>query len=300
LNPTAIIIGGPTASGKSKLAFELSNKFPSLIINADSMQVYDDLKILTNRPTDREIRKFSCKLFGFVKYPEISSLGLWKKEVDKILEREEKKTPIFVGGTGLYLDSIVNEISPIPNIPEKIKKKVRKIHKNHGNDFFFEKLKNFGGNFSKNLRPTDKQRLIRAMEVKIFTGKSIFDWQQKKSKSRFSKIIYIVLNLERQSLYEKINKRCLEMIDKGVIKEVDGFLKSVDLNKDHPIYKSIGIRTFQKYINKDCKFDEAIDEFMKETRRYAKRQMTWFRNKAKDSSHLDYLDAKEFILRNLS
>ena len=127
--PLAILIGGPTASGKSELAYEIQKKIPSLIINADSMQVYDKLHKLTNSPSDEEIKDFDCNLYNFIKYPSLCDLGVWLKEVKTILKKNSKKIPIFVGGSGLYLDGLNGQISPVPNIPKEILESVEKNKK---------------------------------------------------------------------------------------------------------------------------------------------------------------------------
>ncbi len=296
--PLAILIGGPTASGKTELAFEISNFLPALIINADSMQVYKDLKIITNRPSSEKLKKFSCRLFGYLEYPEFSSVGSWKKKVEEILKNEKNKIPIFVGGTGLYLDSLISDISPIPEVPDKIKKKVREIHKKLGNEFFYKKLKKIDKKYSKQIDPNDSQRLVRSMEVKISTGKVLSEWHKLEQRKIFKKILYIVIKQERKILYEKINQRCMTMIKAGVINEVKKFLKK-NIKKNHPIYKSIGLRTFEKYIVGKLSLSETIFLFSQESRRYAKRQITWFNNKSKFSKQLSYDKAKEFILQNI-
>lgn len=296
--PIAILIGGPTASGKTELAFEISNVFPALIINADSMQVYKDLEIITNRPSPEKLKKFSCRLFGDLKYPEFSSVGSWKEKVEEILKSEKNKIPIFVGGTGLYLDSLVSDISPIPEIPESVRNKVRKIHKKLGNKFFYKKLKKIDKTYSKQIDPNDSQRLIRSVEVKISTGKPISEWHKVQQKKIFKKILYIVIKQDRKILYERINRRCMAMISNGVINEVKNFLKK-NIKKNHPIYKSIGLRTFEKYLAGELSLDETAMLFSQETRRYAKRQITWFNNRSNFSKQLSYKNAKEFILKNI-
>ncbi len=294
----AILIGGPTASGKTQLAYELQSRIPSVIINSDSMQVYNDLKILTNIPSKNDLKQFNCELFGFINYPKSCSLGFWKENVELILKNKEKKIPIFVGGTGLYLDSLIHGISPIPKTPEKIRLKIRNIHKKLGNHYFFEKLKKIDKKYSQIISKNDSQRLLRAMEVKVVTGKPFSKWHEIKMKGIFERYIYVVIKNDREALYRRINERCSSMVETGVIEEVDGFLKK-KRSKNHPIYKSIGLESFEQYLNGQINLDDSISDFMQETRRYAKRQITWFKNRSKHSKHLNLNQAKNFILRNI-
>ena len=134
------MIGGPTATQKTRLAYEIQKKLPSIIINSDSMQVYNDLASLTNAPSNEEIRKYSCKLFKFIEYPEKCNVGLWFANVLKLLSQTKEKIPIFVGGTGLYLESLCGKISAIPEIPARVETKIKKLHEKHGNSVFLENL----------------------------------------------------------------------------------------------------------------------------------------------------------------
>ena len=137
--PFAILIGGATATGKTRLAFEIQEKIPSIILNADSMQVYEDLQTLTNMPDKKDIIKHSCNLFGYIQYPDKCSVGNWHKNVESILEVKKNKIPIFVGGTGLYLDSLNGNMSNIPEINLRVQRNVEEIHAKFGNNYFYEK-----------------------------------------------------------------------------------------------------------------------------------------------------------------
>ena len=179
--PLAIFIGGPTASGKTELAFSLHSKIPSYVVNADSMQVYNRLNILTNKPSEKEIKNFDCKLFSFLHYPEKCSVGLWRKKCIELL-KNMNRVPIFVGGTGLYIESLVNNISEIPQISNKIKSKINKIFLKKGKNFFYQKLLKIDNNYAKKISPNDSQRIQRAIEVKVATGKSFSDWHKQEKK----------------------------------------------------------------------------------------------------------------------
>ena len=295
--PLAIFIGGPTASGKTELAFSLHSKIPSYVVNADSMQVYNRLNILTNKPSEKEIKNFDCKLFSFLHYPEKCSVGLWRKKCIELL-KNMNRVPIFVGGTGLYIESLVNNISEIPQISNKIKSKINKIFLKRGKNFFYQKLLKIDNNYAKKISSNDTQRIQRAIEVKVATGKSFSDWHKQEKKKLFKRIIYVVINTEREILYKKINQRCRNMIDNGILEEVENFLeeKYVDF---HPLHKAIGLNPISLLLQKRLTKEECISMFMQDTRRYAKRQLTWFNNRAKSAKHLGILEAENYILQSI-
>lgn len=301
--PNILIIAGPTATGKTKLAFEIAEKFPCTIINADSMQIYNALKILTNRPDSFQLDKFSCKLFAKLELNKIASLGWWLENAVHEIKKafDEKRVPIVVGGTGMYLNGLQKNISSVPSIPEKVRKKILKIHKEKGNIYFYKKLKIIDPVISKKINENDTQRLIRAMEVKICSGKILSEWQKTKTFSieKKYKIIFIVLEMERKKLYENIEKRFLKMVKNNVINEVEYFLKQkIDIM--HPINKSIGLKHFKSYLNGQISFDKSILLGQKDTKNYAKRQITWFKNQPSNAHYLDYNKAKDFIFEILS
>jgi len=297
LFPLAIFIGGPTASQKSKLAFQIQSKISSFIINADSMQVYDKLNILTNKPKSKLIDKYDCKLFNFLSYPKKCNVGLWRRKSIELLKKT-KKTPIFVGGTGLYLDSLINNISNIPPIPEKIKLRVNRILSVKGKSYFYEKLLKIDNSYATKISKNDTQRILRAIEVKVATGKNFSYWHKHKKENIFERVIYVVLNLERDDLYKNINERCKEMLSEGVVDEVKKFLKS-KISADHPLHKAIGLEILSNYSKGKIKTEEALSLFSRDTRRYAKRQLTWFKNRAESAKNLGFNDSKNYILNNL-
>ncbi len=292
------MIGGPTAAKKTKLAFEIQTKVPSIIINADSMQVYNELRTLTNVPSKREIEKYACHLFEFVNYPEKCNVGFWFKNVLRILSETKGKIPIFVGGTGLYLESLFGTISPIPEVPLLIKNKIEILHKKYGNSFFYQKLQKVDKDYSKKISSNDTQRLLRAISVKVTTGQNLTYWHKIGSKKIFKKILYITISVNRQELYETINKRCLDILKSNAIMEVLNFKKKKKLI-EHPLHKSIGFKVIERFIKGDKNFDESLELFSQETRRYAKRQITWFKNRSKESIKLNFCDAKNFLLKNI-
>ncbi len=300
MTPNAIFIGGPTSSNKTRLANEIKAETSGMVVNADSMQVYDQLEILTNKPNLKQITKDNLKLFGFIEYPNICSVGLWNKKV-KSMMIQTKSTPIFVGGTGLYFDSLVNELSSIPKIPKTIKNEVNELHLSHGNEFLYKKLSLLDSEFIQRTSSNDTQRIIRAMEVYYATGKSISYWQKQvtdKKNSFFNKYIYVILKTERESLYKRINERCTKMLKDGVLDEIKTFLK-IKSKIDHPLHKAIGLRSLEKYLKGKISLEDSLEIFRRDTRRYAKRQITWFKNRAKNAKHLEFKEAKTYILDNI-
>ena len=295
--PLAIFIGGPTASGKTELAFSLHSKIPSYVVNADSMQVYNRLNILTNKPSEKEIKNFDCKLFSFLHYPEKCSVGLWRKKCIELL-KNMNRVPIFVGGTGLYIESLINNISEIPQISNKIKSKINKIFLKRGKNFFYQKLLKIDNNYAKKISSNDTQRIQRAIEVKVATGKSFSDWHKQEKKKLFERVIYVVINTEREILYKKINQRCKNMINNGIFEEVENFLEDKSVNF-HPLHKAIGLNPISLLLQKRLTKEECLSRFMQDTRRYAKRQLTWFNNRAKSAIHLGILEAENYILQKI-
>ena len=295
--PLAIFIGGPTATQKSKLAFQIQSKIPSFIINSDSMQVYDKLNILTNKPKSKFIDQYDCKLFNFLSYPEKCNVGLWRRKSIELLKKNQK-IPIFVGGTGLYLDSLINNISNIPSIPEKTRLKINQILSMKGKSYFYEKLLKIDKSYATKISRNDTQRILRAIEVKIATGKNFSYWHKHKKENIFEKVVYVVINLERDDLYKNINERCKEMLSEGVVDEVKKFLKN-KISTDHPLHKAIGLEILSNYSQGEIKTEEALSLFSRDTRRYAKRQLTWFKNRAISAKHLSFNDAKSYILNNV-
>jgi len=263
------------------------------------MQVYDELRTLTNMPTEKELDEFSCKLFRFIKYPRKCDVGFWIENVKNILKKIKDKVPIFVGGTGLYLDSLNNTISPIPKIPRKVNEKIEKIHSKLGNTFFYNKLQKIDIEYSKVISKNDPQRLIRSIAVKVATGKNISYWHKMKPNKIFRKILFVVIARDRKKLYKSIDDRCYRILKSEAIDEARDFLKKKEKNYDHPLHKSIGLRSIENYINGESDFEKTFQTFSQDTRRYAKRQITWFKNRSENASHLEFSDAKNFLLRNI-
>ena len=292
-----ILISGPTASGKSSFAVRLAQNINGEIINADSMQIYKQLKILTARPSKKDQKNIKHHLYGTVDVKKIFSTGHWLKyAIKKIYEiRKRKKTPILVGGTGLYFNSLVNGLVKIPNIPIKFRKKIRLMQKKHGQKKFYEKLLKIDPRVKGKINNNDTQRSIRAYEIKSYSKKSMYDWlAQTKSNFKQNEFLKLYINFERKKLIERIEKRTIKMIKSGAVKEVKKF-KTLKIPDHSSVNKVIGIKELSKFLEKKIKIDEAKELIAIKTRQYAKRQATWARSKMTTWNRIDPKDLQLWI-----
>jgi tRNA dimethylallyltransferase len=277
-----ILIAGPTGSGKSEIALRLAKKINGEIINADSMQVYKEIKILSARP--ESYSNISHYLYGNIYVKNNFSAGEWLKKVKLNLNKiiKKKKQPIFVGGTGLYFKLLTEGISNIPKIPDSIRISARKLNANLGNDKFYSLLIKLDPLVQNKIKKNDTHRLIRAYEVVTFTKKSLIDWQ-KKNKNYFSnyQFVKIFINPENNSLQKLLRLRLKKMFELGAVDEVKKFLK-LKINPSLPANKILGIEEIKKYLNKKISIEQAFEETFVRTRRYVKRQRTWFRGHMKE------------------
>jgi len=279
----AILLAGPTASGKSKLAIKLAKHFKSEIINADSMQIYKEISILTSKPSVQDLNITKHHLYGFVSVRRKFSTGHWLKMVKrKINEQWRKgKTPIIVGGTGLYFKALTEGLVKIPNIPENQRLQIRRLHKKIGQRKFFIKLVNLDHLAKKFVSSTDPQRSMRAYEIKKFTNKSLFEFK-KNTKSNFKDEVFkkIFINIPKDELHQKIEKRVEKMFVEGAIDEVRKFYK-MKIRKELSANKVIGIQEINDYLLGKITLVEAKELIKQKTRQYAKRQFTWSRGHMK-------------------
>jgi tRNA dimethylallyltransferase len=284
LSKKIILIAGPTASGKSKLAIEIAKKIKGEIINADSMQVYKEFSILSSRPSKIDLKKVKHYLYGFQPVKKHFSTGAWLKLVKKQINLclKNKKIPILVGGTGLYFEAITKGISKIPNIDLRARDRIRKLQKKIGQKKFYKKLLKLDSLIKNKIEPSDTQRSIRAYEVKKFTKKSIFEWF-KLTKSEFKqfKIFQIFIDVPREKLLKNISSRVEEMFRNNCVKEVNFFLS---LNVDYSLSASkiIGVREIKDYLSGDLNLQQSKELINIKTRQYAKRQVTWARGHMAD------------------
>ena len=290
-----ILISGPTASGKSNFAVKIAKKINGEIINADSMQVYKKLKILTAKPNLKDKKGIKHHLYGLIDLDKKFSTGDWlKKVIKKIKEiKKRKKIPILVGGTGLYFQSLINGLVKTPEIPIKFRNKIRTIHKKEGQKKFYKKLLQIDPKVKLKFDPNDSQRSIRAFEIKSFTNVSMYDWLDKTtSVFKENEFLKLYINVERQELIKRINERVLLMVKKGAIREVQKFI-SLKIKKDQTVNKVIGIDELTQYLKNKINLEQAIELISIKTRQYAKRQATWARTRMTtwDKISLNKIDA---------
>ena len=292
-----ILIYGPTASGKSNFAIKLARKINGEIINADSMQVYKEFKILTARPKIKEYKNIKHHLYGFLSVKKDFSTGNWLKlTLKKINEiKNRKKVPIVVGGTGLYFKALIEGLVKIPNIPIKFRNKIRKDHKNIGQKNFHKKLVKLDPLVKNKIKLTDVQRTLRAYEVKLFTKKSIYEWfKNTRSKYKKEEFFKIYIDYPRKELLEKIYTRVIKMIKNGAEKEVKNFLK-LKIGQNKTSNKVIGINEIRDFIEKKSSLSELTEKISIKTRQYAKRQATWARGQMFDWQKVNPKDLGKFL-----
>ena len=276
-----ILISGPTASGKSNFALKIAKKIDGEIINADSMQVYKQLRILTTRPNKKEQKNIKHHLYGNIDLNEKFSTGQWLKTAIKKIKiiHKRKKTPILVGGTGLYFQSLIKGLAEIPEIPLKFRNKVRSMQKKDGQKKFYKKLIKIDPSVKNKFDPSDVQRSVRAFEIKSFTKVSMYDWLEK-TNSEFKDNDFLILYIDskREDLIKRIAVRTAEMIKLGAVKEVKRFLK-VKIKKNQTVSKVIGIDELTQYLKNKINLTQAEELITIKTRQYAKRQATWARTR---------------------
>ncbi len=290
LKSKIILISGPTASGKTSFAIKLAKKVNGEIINADSMQVYKELKILTARPSIKEQKKIKHHLYGFQKVNHKFSTGLWLKLAIKKIKKVQKKNkiPILVGGTGLYFKALVDGLVKIPHITQKERNKIRQKQKRLGQKKFYRSLIEIDPYSKNKINHNDIQRSIRAYEIKKYTKLSMFEWFNK-TKSNFEKnqFIKFYIDYPRNLIMKRIIKRVNEMFSKGAIKEVKLFLK-LKIRKENSSNKVIGIQEISELLKHNIDINEAKERISIKTRQYAKRQSTWARSYMNDWIKIDF------------
>ncbi|MCS0457653.1 MULTISPECIES: tRNA (adenosine(37)-N6)-dimethylallyltransferase MiaA [Rhizobium] len=282
----AILITGPTASGKSALAVELAKQHDGVVVNADSMQVYDTLRVLTARPSDEDMQGVPHHLYGHVPASRAYSTGAWLRDVTDLLQRlrADGRKPIFVGGTGLYFKALTGGLSDMPVIPDALRNRLRSLLQSEGPEELYRQLQARDPLVADSLRPQDGQRIVRALEILEATGRSIVDFQAQAgpvivdpSTSR-----RIVVEPERAVLHQRINGRFEKMLEQGAADEVRA-LFALSLSPDMPVMKAIGVSQIAAMLRGELTRDEVLERGAAATRQYAKRQMTWFRNQMDES-----------------
>ncbi len=301
LKSKIILIAGPTASGKSKFAIQLAKKINGEIVNADSMQVYKELKILTARPKKTDEKKIKHHLYGIQSVKKDFSTGTWLRHTKKKIKeiRKRNRIPILVGGTGLYFKSLIDGLVKIPNIPKKFRNKIRSLQNKFGQKNFYNKLLKLDPKIINYVKSNDVQRSIRAYEIKKYTKLSILDWF-KKTKKTFhqDEFVKIYIDFPRQKLLTRISKRIDQMLKEKMINEVIRFNK-LNVKKDKSANKVIGIQEINSYIKGINTMEDTKEKILIKTRQYAKRQMTWARGQMQTWKKLDAENLNAY-LKNIS
>ena len=297
LKSKIILISGPTASGKSLFGIRLAKKINGEIINADSMQVYKQIKILSARPNTKNYQKVKHHLYGFHDIKKNFSTGEWLKLVIKKIKevKKRKKIPILVGGTGLYFKALTDGLSRIPKIPLKIRNQIRALHQEIGQKRFYKQLLKIDPMSVNKIKPNDTHRSLRAYEIKFYTQKSINSYFQN-TKSNFKEIDFykIYIDFPRQDLIEKIKLRTEQMIKSGAVNEVKNFIK-LNVKKDKSVNKAIGINEIRQYLKNEKDLHQISEQISIKTRQYAKRQSTWARGNMKTWLRLKPKQLNKFL-----
>ena len=285
-NTDAILITGPTASGKSALALEFARRHNGVVINADSMQVYDTLRVLTARPSELEMEGVPHALYGHVPAGRTYSTGDWLRDMATLLDslRRDKRLPVIVGGTGLYFKALTGGLSNMPPIPDELRAEIRGRLETDGVELLHAELSRMDPAMAERLNPADGQRIVRALEVYRATGRSIAEFHKQSGPilidpDRARKLVVLP---QRTVLHERINRRFGKMMEEGALAEVEA-LMSLGLKPEMPAMKAIGVAQIADMLAGRLGRDEVIERASAATRQYAKRQMTWFRNQMDES-----------------
>ena len=277
-----ILVVGPTASGKSTLALVLAEKFGGTIINADSMQVYKDLQILTARPNKTALNLAPHKLYGFLSIDQRCSAGRWRRLALSSISaaHDHDRLPIVVGGTGLYLRALTEGLHALPEVPLNIRKELNERTRADGIGNLYNELVQSDPETAAMLNPNDRQRIVRAMEVFLHSGKGLSKWRQGATDNNTEKLRFFSIQMTppRDSLYEIINARFEKMLQEGARDEVKTLIR-LKPPDDHPLMKAVGVPPIIAYLNKEIDHSRLLELGKGDTRRYAKRQLSWFRNK---------------------
>jgi tRNA dimethylallyltransferase len=279
------IIGGPTASGKSKLAIQLAQLVDGEIVNADSLQLYKNIPILSAAPSDEELSQAAHHLFGIYHDDQVSTVHVWARLAKDAVEniKKRRKVPIIVGGTGMYLKSITHGLSEIPEISVDVRNTVRQMQQMLNAEDFYQEVITKDTLIKEALHANDKQRLGRALEVFLETGQSIKTFQGNAKSIIDGDYKYIVVSPDQSDLHRLIEVRSSKMLENGALQEVQN-LRSKGVTLDMPICKAIGVKEIWQYLDGAITKNDMLMAFNQTTRQYAKRQVTWFKNQVDNAT----------------
>ncbi len=285
----AVVFAGPTASGKSAAALAAAKEFGGVVINADSMQTYRELAVLTARPDAAAMMAAPHKLYGMIPACEACSAARWREmalaEIDAAAAAG--RLPILAGGTGLYIEALRRGLAPVPAIPPALRKKAKALVAEEGAAAFHARLARVDPAAAARLHPSDRQRMVRAWEVKTATGKSLLEWQRKPAAPADApRLLTFVFLPPRETLYAACDRRFAAMIAAGAIDEVKALI-ALELDAELPAMKAVGLREIAAYLNGDLDRARMMALGQRATRRYAKRQYTWFRHRLPDGVLLE-------------
>lgn len=285
-----VVVAGPTASGKSAAATAIAREFNGVVINADSMQIYDGLPLLTARPTTAEMGEIPHRLYGVLAIGEVCSAARWRDMAIAEIEaaRDAGLLPVLCGGSGLYIKALMEGLSPIPEIPGDIRRTVRTALETRGVSAMYEELTARDPVMADRLKPTDRQRISRALEVLEGTGRSLAEWQAKPPSGPPAGLRFATIRLlpPRDEIYAACDARLRRMIELGVVTEVAEACEIYAQRRregrgdgeESPIMKALGVPHFRAYNEGELDLETAIEKAQQSTRQYAKRQITWFCN----------------------
>jgi tRNA dimethylallyltransferase len=297
-NDNALLIAGPTASGKSALAMAFAQKTGGMIINADSMQVYRDLRVLTARPTAEEERLVPHRLYGHVDAAMNHSAGAWLADAAGALAeaRGQNRLPIFVGGSGLYFKALTRGLSAVPPIAAPIREDVRGRLSRHGAEALHAELARRDPVVAARLKPRDRTRVARALEVVEATGRSIADWHRERVPPLLPEGTFraLFLDAERECLYARIDARFAAMLESGALEEV-ARLAARKLDSLLPAMKAHGVPPLLAHLQGALSLEQAAATARLDTRHYAKRQFTWFRHQLPDFTWVKVAEAPDWL-----
>ena len=300
VSPPVVIVAGPTASGKSALALAVAEALGGTIINADSMQVYRDLAVLTARPGAAELARAPHRLYGVIDAAEACSAGRWRDLAlaEIVAAREAGRVPILAGGTGLYLRALLEGLAAVPPVPAALRAEARALHARLGGEAFRQALAARDPEAAQRLAAGDTQRLIRAYEVVTATGRPLADWRRAQRPASGPPAVAVLLLPPRAELYAACDARFLRMMERGALAEVEAVLAR-GLDPALPAMRAVGVAELAALLAGRLSREAAVAAAQQATRRYAKRQYTWFRHQLPEHGALQKLTLDEQFSESL-